>query len=197
MANPPVDPAALKKLKEEHAKTAESVKRLGTCVGDINSSVASWTEDLWLFRWIGQLWLTRWIREHRRTSMIAFLALVVTVVTLLYMVGQDVAHHISADFHDAIRNEIADQFKQHDTSKDLQQLQNDVAEIKGKLSILAPFIQELTRKRLEETKKLSAETLKSRLPELKNLVSLAQQEQVKVNPAVMRDVSKELLAVQP
>jgi hypothetical protein len=111
--------------------------------------------------------------------------------------GQDVAHHISADFHDAIRNEIADQFKQHDTSKDLQQLQNDVAEIKGKLSILAPFIQELTRKRLEETKKLSAESLKSRLPELKNLVSLAQQEQVKVNPAVMRDVSKELLAVQP
>jgi hypothetical protein len=63
------------------------------------------------------------------------------------------------------------------------------------LHTLQPFIQDVIRHQFESASQLPARTLGERLPAVKNLIALAQNERVQIKPAVATSLSQKLLQV--
>lgn len=109
-------------------------------------------------------------KKNRSTS-ISFLTLAVTVVGLPLGFLYFVEPHVRSDMKSDITIETQSQLK--DPLKQLSDMSGDLREIKGKLEVLDPLIQEMMLKRLSEVKKFTSTDVDSHLAELKGLVQAA------------------------
>jgi hypothetical protein len=123
---------------------------------------------------------------------IAFGILVFTVIGVPIILGSWIESHIQTDLKSGIKNEVTDQLKE--PLKQISEIAGDVREIKGKLEILAPLIQEITIKRLGEVGNLDSKDLLARLPELRHLANIAKTESVTVKPETVEKVGQKLIA---
>jgi hypothetical protein len=122
-----------------------------------------------------------------------YLAIIAAVIALAAWVEPRISSHLASDTTNQIKIEVGDQLK--DPLKGLHDMASDIAEIKGKLEILAPLIQKLTAQRLDEAGTLSSKELLARLPELRSLATIAKTESVTVKPETVQKVGNKLIEV--
>jgi hypothetical protein len=117
--------------------------------------------------------------------LVALVALVVSAVGLPIMLISWIEPHLQNDLKNDVKIEVGEQLKQ--PLQQINELAGDIREIKGKLEVLNPLIQQLIHKRISESKNLSP-------AELKNLVQLAKRENVKLDSREIKVTADKLLA---
>jgi hypothetical protein len=79
----------------------------------------------------------------------------------------------------------------------LANVQQTVSSTDNTLKTLAPFIQDVIRHQFENASKLPTATLRERLPGVRNLLAVAKNQDVKIEPGIAASLSKKLLQIQP
>lgn len=128
-----------------------------------------------------------------RTSTIALGVSVLAIIAVPVGLFAWLEPHLHADLNNEVTIEVSNQLK--DPLKQIGEIAGDVREIKGKLEILDPLIQKLTVQRMGEVKNLTSKDLVARLPELKQLATIAKTANVTVKPETVEEVGTKLIAV--
>jgi hypothetical protein len=110
-------------------------------------------------------------------------------------VGYKVWPHIESASGTWADARIAGQLKQ--PKEDLDKLGKDVSAIKTQLDTLKPLIDGMLLDRFRSAVTLPQGEFQSRLPEVQNLIGLARQRGVVVNPELVRRISEKLLSIKP
>lgn len=92
--------------------------------------------------------------------------------------------HLKGDLRDDIKLEVNEQLK--DPIKQLNDIQNDVKEIKWKLEVLDPVIRDLTTKKIQNANNLPPEQVKS-------TINLAKAENICVDEKTIREIGSQLI----
>ena len=79
----------------------------------------------------------------------------------------------------------------------LSKIQQTTTSTDASLKTISPFIQDLVKHQFENTSKLSASTFQQRLPAIRDLLAVAKDQKVKIEPTVTAALSKQLLKVPP
>jgi hypothetical protein len=127
---------------------------------------------------------------------VAWAALIVAIISLIAL-PISVASWIEPHLHNDLKNdtsiEVTSQLK--DPIKQIGDMAGDIKEIKGKLEVLDPMIRELMLKRIGEIGKLDSRRMGERVPELKQLATLAKKEGVSIPPTLVKNVATKLAAI--
>jgi len=120
---------------------------------------------------------------------------VVALCSGLVTIGRVFYEHASIDFGEAVNTRIDAGLRQ--PIEDIKATRTDVAEIKGKLETLSPLINDLLLERFKKSADLPQGEFQRNLPEIQNLLALARQRGVAVNPVLVRRMSEKLLNIKP
>ena len=132
----PIDPAAFEELKRNHAKTASGLEKLGDRVSSVNASITE------LHKRIPVPMMVRLQKHWKGISIFA-----VAVLTLIFTVYPIVEKHLTADFHDSVKNDVAEQLVE--PKADLKVISASVQKIDGEMDVLRPLIQDLLKRNIK------------------------------------------------
>jgi hypothetical protein len=118
-----------------------------------------------------------------KTFALSLAALIVAVVGLPIMLVSWIEPHLQNDLKSNVKNEVTDQLREPLTQ--IGEIAGDVKEIKGILATLG----------VHTFASLPDSQLQAGLVQLKNAVAVAEQQKVKLSPAILKDVQQKLLKV--
>lgn len=121
-------------------------------------------------------------------SLIAVLALVLTFYTVI-------GPHLENDFSLRVGKQISDSLSL--PNQKISTIEGNIATINGRLEALGPLISGLVLERFRRGAGLSNEEFQKQLPETRHLISLARQERIEVDPALVQKIGQKLLSVRP
>jgi hypothetical protein len=103
---------------------------------------------------------------------------------------------------DAWNRSVDDRIKQSLEAKGgiketLANIQQTVQTTDNTLKTLSPFIHDVILHQFENASKLPANTLGERLPAVRNLIAVAKNQGMKIEPGITTSLSKKLLRIQP
>jgi hypothetical protein len=126
-------------------------------------------------------------------TVISSLAILIAAIGLPVTILSFVEPHLQRDLSNDVKLEVASELKE--LQPQINEMSGNIKEIKGKLEVLDPLIQELITKHFTDAANLTPKELLARLPELKQIVSTAQQGGIKVQPSVIKQVGTKLVDV--
>jgi hypothetical protein len=138
-------------------------------------------------RLIGSTWV--WVRRNKLLS---------TLFTGLLVAGFSYwLQHRNDGFNRDVNERIATYLSAKGGINDqLTGIQTTVTASESSLKTLTPFIQDVIRHQFESVSKLSASVLQERLPALRNLLAVAKNQDVKIEPTISANLSQSLLQIQ-
>jgi hypothetical protein len=129
-----------------------------------------------------------WIRRHPVHSAIS----AVVILGAAWPIISSISSHIREDSDYALNEKIDAKLKQ--PIADIGIARSDISQIKGTLDGL---IKGIVFDRFAKSARLPQEEFNRKLPDIQNLISLAKQEGVSVDPALVHQVGQKLLNVRP
>jgi hypothetical protein len=160
------------------APTDKEFSNLKKTVETLATSIAALQSRGW--------WM--WIRRHPIHSVISGIILLGAIWPVLSFISS----HIREDFGYAVGARIDAKLKE--PIAEINVARGDISEIKGKLDGL---IKGIVFDRFDKSANLSQKEFNRKLPEIQSLISLAKQQGVSVDPALVHRVGQKLLSVQP
>ena len=140
-------------------------------------------------QWLQTAWM--WITTNKVVS--GFLALLLALIGAWFSYW---LNHKDEVFNRAVDYRIDQILKSPGgVSQTLSKIQETTTSTDSSLRTLTPFIQDLVKHQFENTSKLSAATFQKRLPAIRDLLAVAKDQKVKVEPTVTAALGKQLLKV--
>jgi hypothetical protein len=139
-------------------------------------------------------WYVRFYRSainHKGTSIIV--AAVLCIVTLY---GENWIAHKDDRFNASVDGRINNVLQSPNGVLDrLNEVQKTTNQTNAALQTLQPFIHDVINHQFENVSKLSPQALGERLPAVKNLLAVAREQDVKVEPIITQNLSAKLLKI--
>jgi hypothetical protein len=134
-----------------------------------------------------------WIKQHHKT--------IIPVAALILLIpGWFISAWVRYWFdhrYDYIKNIVADTLSQKGGVNDnLHTLQQQTSEMKGTLDALRPYIQDAIKHEWDHASALPTSQLQNHLPALAHLATAAREQQIRIDPLKLTDVSQKLLSMR-